>query len=1585
MEEHAAGNGVLDFDDESSGGSPYQSLSRYTRFEYEPLFNQVRTIESGAVQMRPSPADNPVPVPVDVPQSRTDIVFDYQELALSDQPQNASIKPVLDLLKPWGFAWFQTQSSNGLTYDYQAIAKWQLPLAFYDSDLNGDGVLGFTFQGQTVDRGKAVPVLLISGGTRPSATAKRRYAIAWSPNGLPAVVIGPGRASRTFEYYPTRASGASEVVYGEERPPHDSEINIGHAGLLARIQERRFYPGEVLADGPSDIPCQRLGGPYQWLLPATCSADVSSELTKLGLPLTTIQAILSTTSSNAAGDIATTSFSYTELGKARYVWTDTGSTHYVRDIDGRIRKLHDPLNNHATFTYTVQGYLQRSLWQDSSGATLRDAQRDFDDEGRTVYECLAEKVSGCDRSDSGKPTAGVVRQYSYWPEGKLRTSVDPEGLETDYAYNERQLRASERIVPPTSTGAIPRGRLYTYDDDGDVTQATTTDFPPPSVPAMAVNEVFSYDQLRRLKTYTNTRNYAWQLAYSARDLLVKYKRDDAPYTAAPNATPPSWEVNLSYDDFGMPSNRIVNGITTATYQRTISGLPYSYTAAGFGYFYTTYDLVGRPLWSRDPAGNQTVYTWQAHPHISSKGVIRAEHGKTLTIGSWDELNPSELPVKRTVYGAGKEQHWNWTRDGDGFVRCEVNPRSDETLYSLNLLGWPEQVSVQRTRGAAVTYDVSSFQYNGRGEIVTTTDPDNQTTTMGYDPYGFLSTIKFPGPQPIRKSFSYDGLGRPDTEFTGTATIKHHYDDRGDPTWDSVVGSSAEIVLGDRSFDDLGRVILADNFNVGLSSLPPADRTVEEFLTYDQLGRVEADGTIIGSHTPTGALSQWTIVRNRWQRDILFPKIDSWSETYDSSGRIQYKERTSGLNSYASFEWLGNLYEGRAQGPGLGVFRERRSFDPFGLPLEWRFTGIDLDSNQQPVNPDAGRVYCGGDWDVSQCSSPLLAIDGLREIRGKIASLQWAFGHPVFENGDRVPFTHPRPWRGYVYSPRGQLGTVWENAGDVSPVSTRGLQTNNVSDSQIAQLGTNSDPWEYHRENAVGSTTRIEDHSTKLDRWNLPVPRNAGYQISELTFDHQTSRISYDGSGRVEAAGDSQLEYDPGGRLVGFGTKGEKLESYVYDPSGRLAAVLVGPGLTLDQSFTYDGQQIVAARNGNDELSWTAVWGPNIDQLIEWTDAAGHDYVPLTDNRNSVVGAWDRNALRMVETANYNPEGRLEVSSPDGKVECKAEGTGAICPAPGNIPFGLFSALRPSKSGLVYLRNRWYSTELGQFISPDPLGYGDSFNPYAYSNFDPINGWDPSGMSSGGPASGGPTQPAPNLSQPQQRSSFRKGISDVIDSLGKSLGLSDSLPDYGIHPIPEDVKTRGGGPRGLQQNKPLPVFQWQPPPSDFDLQWNEFKRALYAIAKGLGLYYDVAAKVTAPAAVVSGIMPLLEDIGPPALDVTISEASPSVDVGISAETSETAEMSAGASTSASAGAVTPGRLNTINHIFGKESHNLGPLVQQLGGAEAAFAALEEATAEQVASKGITAGIFEEIVNVGGMDITVRGAVVNGVTRVSTAFR
>jgi RHS repeat-associated protein len=76
-------------------------------------------------------------------------------------------------------------------------------------------------------------------------------------------------------------------------------------------------------------------------------------------------------------------------------------------------------------------------------------------------------------------------------------------------------------------------------------------------------------------------------------------------------------------------------------------------------------------------------------------------------------------------------------------------------------------------------------------------------------------------------------------------------------------------------------------------------------------------------------------------------------------------------------------------------------------------------------------------------------------------------------------------------------------------------------------------------------------------------------------------------------------------------------------------------------------------------------------------------------------------------------------------------------------------------------------------------------------------------------------------------------------------------------------------------------------------------------------------------------------------------------------------------------------NKLTHIFGKASHNLGPLVQALGSHEDAFSAVQNAAQTAVRNQGLS-GVFETTVNVAGQDVVVRGNIIDGVVRIGTFF-
>ena len=80
-------------------------------------------------------------------------------------------------------------------------------------------------------------------------------------------------------------------------------------------------------------------------------------------------------------------------------------------------------------------------------------------------------------------------------------------------------------------------------------------------------------------------------------------------------------------------------------------------------------------------------------------------------------------------------------------------------------------------------------------------------------------------------------------------------------------------------------------------------------------------------------------------------------------------------------------------------------------------------------------------------------------------------------------------------------------------------------------------------------------------------------------------------------------------------------------------------------------------------------------------------------------------------------------------------------------------------------------------------------------------------------------------------------------------------------------------------------------------------------------------------------------------------------------------------------------NTANHIFGPKSltkHNLGPVLEAFGGDKVAATYALQNAAQALANRGAIKGVFDTTVQVAGHNVTIRGAVIEGIANLRTAF-
>jgi hypothetical protein len=90
----------------------------------------------------------------------------------------------------------------------------------------------------------------------------------------------------------------------------------------------------------------------------------------------------------------------------------------------------------------------------------------------------------------------------------------------------------------------------------------------------------------------------------------------------------------------------------------------------------------------------------------------------------------------------------------------------------------------------------------------------------------------------------------------------------------------------------------------------------------------------------------------------------------------------------------------------------------------------LDTGDDPIRPAWADTHCGKSYDPERCSEPLLDIDVLRDIGGRIASKTARFGHPMFHSSG-TPLAddmHDYRWRGYEHDHRQHLVKSWEFEG-----------------------------------------------------------------------------------------------------------------------------------------------------------------------------------------------------------------------------------------------------------------------------------------------------------------------------------------------------------------------------------------------------------------------------------------------------------------------------------------------------------------------------------------------------------------------------
>ena len=1003
-------------------------------------------------------------------------------------------------------------------------------------------------------------------------------------------------------------------------------------------------------------------------------------------------------------------FEYSNLGRfVRQTHPTNGITTYSWSEDGLRHEITDPLG-HTTITDYDLGFRPVAI-TDSAGATTRYG---YDTLGRVDQIVL--------------PGDHIIR-FEYRGDSHLVTTMERHGgTREKFAYDD-----AANLLTHTIGGEVFRS--YTYTPSGLLER----------ISGIGRSEVvYGYHPNGQLHTETHTLGRITTYEYDQRGNLVAL------------AEPGDRVTRWSFDE----QNRITSETDPAgqatRYEYDPSGRLTTVEGPLGAVTRYTYDAVGRVATETDSLGNTSMFSYR--PDDQQESATDPEGNRTRwsydlkgrligiadSLGSLVAFDYDELDRVVTATGAGGEL-WNYTWESDGTATGVDAPGyvsvfDPATGVEQLLEGAGEHLTIERdplgrvisTRGTSGSHLL--FRYDSAGNLEAIQDDQGLETTFGYDAAGRRTRTANPTGLQIR--YRYDAadrvLGITDN-LGGSLAIDYDSCDRM-LTVTGADGSKTRF-----SYDANGRLT---------ERIDPLGNTME--YTYDAAGRLReisggSDNRVRFEYDAAGRL---TVIRH--------PDGGSTSYSRDARGNAVREVDPLGNATTRRFDDGGRLVEETDAAGGVTTL----SYDKRGLLVQVkRPDGVSVryqyDANDRPTEVDDGAFPVHFDYDpegnVTRVSYP--ALD--REIRysyddagrrtlmidpqGRSYTYQYdrfgRFDAVVLEGGTRIDLSYDAKDRlDSITYPNGVVEQyTYDTAGRTAAVAYRDASGTILSgqsstfDSSGNRISVEHDDGTVtrYRYDAAGQLleTIAATGSTRFEY--LPVGRRAS-----VAHDDSTTNFVYDRAGRLLRAGEEIFQYDARGNiteragptgttryrwdaadhLIGASLPDGRSVNFGYAPTGERIWREDGEGRMW---YLNDGENLIATLDDELNLQSSFLHGPELDQPLLMTSAAGTLHTYMRDALGSITGLVDTNGSVVV------------------RYRTNAFGTPESPAARPPNPFLFTGRVWDADLGLYDFRHRIYDPKLGRFLSPDPLQAAIStpldLERYAYAYNAPTRYTDPLGL------------------------------------------------------------------------------------------------------------------------------------------------------------------------------------------------------------------------------------------------------------------
>jgi RHS repeat-associated protein/uncharacterized repeat protein (TIGR01451 family) len=546
--------------------------------------------------------------------------------------------------------------------------------------------------------------------------------------------------------------------------------------------------------------------------------DASGRPLSQVLPDGTQQTVLSYDSrgnvlSRLLADGSTTTYTHDAAGHITSV-TDPGGrmVSYGYDAAGHLSQVTDPLGNPTAVAVDGNGLVTSIT--DPLGATSTMA-----------YDQVGNLLSITD-------PAGNVQRQSFDGLGNITASTDGLGRTTTNAYDDASRLQS-------STAGDGAEVTYTYDADGNIAGKTVSG---------GDTSTYSYDPFGELTAAANA-TAKLSFGYDAAGDLVS-----AGSTGTASSPLPAVDHTYGYDAAG---------------RRILASGPEGDAHYGF-------DTDGRLTSVSDGAGGTFAFGYDANGRLTS---LHRPNGITDTLGytpsgdlaSRDAAAPGQPPAGKAEYtfdGYGRRTSAtdlsgtsSYTYDAAGQVLTASHPAASglgPEAYSYDASGNRSSGGAHYDAGQQLSgTDASSYQYDGRGNVVARTGAGSgAATSYGWDAEHLLRHATLADGSTA--TYRYDPLGRRVEEAHGSQTTRYGYDEGGisaeynqsnalvatylaAPTRDAQL----EVTRGGQRYyptvDGLGSI----------TGLTDSTGTLVQRNTYDAYGNRSTTGTVLDPFGFTG--------------------------------------------------------------------------------------------------------------------------------------------------------------------------------------------------------------------------------------------------------------------------------------------------------------------------------------------------------------------------------------------------------------------------------------------------------------------------------------------------------------------------------------------------------------------------------------------------------------------------------------------------------------------------------------------------------------------------------------------------------------